>query len=202
MIAAYGQTAAQRRASRVELWRKHARITQVMIDPPVTGKNIAVLALSPVEREQWLEGRDPGNFADNLGGHPDVDVGYIREFLEDWPGGQNRSKAHFITRPVQVEDMPAEAADLPQNGIAFRLRIPFVKARLMDVRVNGYPIDESAEDGYTTWRARGFTFVQFNVPPAKTRRQGLFIVSCHYDPGETRPLWLSLPGDEHENASG
>ena len=49
----------------------------------------------------------------------------------------------------------------------------------------------SDTDGSTTWVARGCLFVQINVPPSRLRTDDLFLVTCQYDPGETRGHWDS-----------
>jgi len=191
VIAAYGQTARQRRASRVELWGKHGQLGTAPIDPQMAGKTVAVFTTAPEACRQWLEGMEAADaFAAHLEAHSEIDAAFVQNFLRGWPGGQNRPEPYFSLRHAPQGD----SSEPIENGIAFRLRIPFPKARIRDLRLNGRPLPQSAEDGYITWKARGFTFIQVNVPPPKANAQTLFVVTCEYDPGEYRPQWEKWTG--------
>ena len=37
--------------------------------------------------------------------------------------------------------------------------------------------------------ARGYTHVQINIPPQRTKVEDLFVVTCEYDPQEHRSHW-------------
>ncbi|MDP6495301.1 MAG: hypothetical protein QGI09_07775, partial [Dehalococcoidia bacterium] len=69
------------------------------------------------------------------------------------------------------------------------LRIFYQKAQVTDLRLNGHPVPSSETDGYLTWVARGTTYVQINISPARLKSDDLFIVTCEYEPGEKRPHW-------------
>ena len=66
---------------------------------------------------------------------------------------------------------------------------PVWAVRLTDLRINGHPVPPSELDGYLMWVARGNTYVQINIPPARLKSDDLFIVTCEYDPGEKRRHW-------------
>ena len=51
-------------------------------------------------------------------------------------------------------------------------------------------VPPSETDGYTKWVARGFTYLQVNVPPERSKREDLFVLTCRYDPGENRMIGL------------
>ena len=54
------------------------------------------------------------------------------------------------------------------------------------MRAHLKPLPESERDGYSLWRARGFTYVSVNLPPERTRREDLFVITCEYEPGDVR----------------
>lgn len=202
MVVAYGQTAAARRRSRVELWNKQHQITIGMADPYVEGKHLFLCATTPQAAGRWLGDPSLQRFAMALSAHPRIDDAPIREFVAGWPSGQNHPEAFLQMRPnsaAHAKSVRDIASDAPtavgqpsstiQHGIALRLRIQYTGARLTDLRLNGHPITRSELDGYVTWVARGFTYVQINIPPQRLTEDDLFIVTCAYDPGERREHW-------------
>ena len=55
--------------------------------------------------------------------------------------------------------------------------------------MKGCPVGVSEREGGTTWQARGMTFVQIAIPPARSRQESLFVVTCRYAAGVSRPRW-------------
>jgi len=186
MIAAYGQDAAARRRSRVELWSKLKQISFGQSDPPVEGKILYLCCTSPSAKRKWLGNTVMTDLVDSLSKHPEVDIEPIRRFTAGWPNGQNRPEAyvHLSSGEAKEED----AAPI-EHGLSIRLRIPYGKATLTDLRLNGRTIEPSETDGHSTWVARGYTYVQVNIPPCRSRTHDLFLITCAYDPGETREHW-------------
>jgi hypothetical protein len=86
-----------------------------------------------------------------------------------------------------------------ENGIGFHLRIPYRNPKLVDVRVNGHELKRDKLDGYDTWFGSGFTHLKINVPPAKSKRQNLYIITCAYQPDVKREYGWTPP-DEVLNA--
>ncbi len=201
MIAAYGQDGARQRESRVEMWRKHHQFASAIVDPQMTGKTAAVFTLSADARREWLEAKDTlADFAANLKRHPAVNAEYIQDFLSGWPCGQNRPEAALsVWHGGQGGECPGEDEPI-RHGAALRVRVPYPKASIRDIRLNGHPLAESSEDGYSIWKARGFTFIQANVPPAKSQVETLWILTCKYDPGEHRPHWEFWAGKRAKQA--
>ena len=200
MIAVYGQDAAQQRESRVEAWNKHHQFATAMVDPQMTGKTAAVFTLSAQAYGEWLEANGTlDDFAASLKRHTTVNAEYIQNFLSGWPSGQNHPEpALSVWRGGQVGESRREDAAI-RHGLALRVRIPYPRACIQDVRLNGHPLARSREDGYSLWKARGFTFIQANVPPSKSQVETLWILTCKYDAGEYRPHWESWAGKTANN---
>lgn len=183
MVTAYGQTAAERRRSRIELWNKQQQITLGIIDPQVEGKFLDVLVTSKDAAEKYLRDLTIKGFTASLEGCPQINSKSIQQFVEDWPVGQNFPEA---TLSLKGNSAKAEESAPIEHGISFRLRIPYTKASLTDLRVNGHPVNLSERDGYITWVARGYTHVQINIPPKRSKAEDFFVITCRYAPGEER----------------
>ena len=186
MVTAYGQTASDRRRSRVELWSKLRQITHGMCDPMVEGKIVYVCATSPSARERWLSHEPLDAFSAGLAAHSGADHEPIERFVAGWPSGQNRPQAYLALQHATATDREAAAIE---HGLALRLRIPYAAARITDLRLNGHPVPPSETDGYLTWTGRGYRYVQLNIPPSRSAAEDLFVVTCAYDPGEKRTHW-------------
>jgi hypothetical protein len=172
-VTAYGQTAAQRRQSRVELWSRQAGFSDGMMYPEYDGRATYVCAVTP--RGLAALDNDPGKFISNLRRLPGVNADAIERFVKLGP------EYKFTSDPRNV----SKAAPI-QHGIGFRLRVPYRSPELLDVAVNGHSLKESETDGYQAWYADGYTQVQVNVPPSKSRKADLFVVTCTYKPDEQR----------------
>jgi hypothetical protein len=186
MVTAYGQTAAARRQSRVELWDRQAQIVHGMIDPMVEGKWLYLCCTSPRAAQRWLGDTALDKFTAGLQAHPGMDGAALRRFAAGWPAGQNHPRACLA---LQGGGSAPQDARPIEHGLSLRLRVPFQKARLTDLRLNGYPLPPSEVDGYMTWVARGYTYVQVNIPPKRSAKENLFVVTCRYEPGEKRARW-------------
>jgi len=187
-VVAYGQSAAARRRSRVELWNKQSQLTHGMINPQREGLVLYVCAPSPAECGKWLADTSLKGFLDRLGDNPAVDAEAVREALSEYPDGPGQWGERAAL--YMVGDGAAATGATPiEHGLSLRLSIPYPKAHLTDVRVNGHPVARSETDGYVTWVARAYTYIQVNIPPERARAEGFFVVTCKYDPGETRRRW-------------
>jgi hypothetical protein len=199
-LTAYGTTAAARRASRVELWNKLPQLTLGIVDPVVEGRATCVCATSPAAARKWLSGRSLNAVVEGLRSHPRMNAAAIAEFTDGWPAGQNGPEAYLglqsggmdqgtspIGRPGAV-GAQADASPI-ENGLCVRMRLPYHKARILDLRMNGRPVAPSATDGFVEWSARGCRFIQINLPPARLRSDDLLVFTCRYDPCEKREHW-------------
>ena len=185
-VVAYGPTAAERRKSRVELWNKVGQLSLGQADPVVEGKILLVAATSPRANQQWCKGKTMKVFTENLVNNPLINEQPIQQFTEAWPSGQNAPDArlHFFEGNAGIEESsPIE------HGLSLRLRIPYLKARVVDLKLNGKPLSHSASDGWLQFNARGYTYIQINIPPDKSKHEDLFVVTCQYHPGEQRSHW-------------
>ncbi len=202
-IAAYGACAAQQRESRVEIWSKRHQLATGTTDPNMTGKTAAIFMLSTDAYRKWVEGnKKTSDFAANLKRHPDMNAEYIGGFLRGWPHGQNRPETYFSVWRGAQEGGIMQNDEPIRHGIALRIRIPYSQAIIREIRLNGHLVAESDEDGYSLWRARGFTFIQANMPPSKSQRESCWILTCEYDAGETRPHWEFWAGKRAGNGQG
>jgi hypothetical protein len=185
MVTAYGRTAAERRRSRVELWNRQRQISHGINRPLATDRLLYVCATSTVAREKWLSDRSLKGFAARMAEHPRMHAERIQRLLRDFPEGPGQwGPTGNVMMQGGAAD-PTEESPL-EHGIAFRLRIPFPKAKDLVVWMNGEKLKVSETDGYLIWKARGFTNVQINIPPERSRTEDFFVVTCEYDPGEYR----------------
>jgi hypothetical protein len=185
MLTAYGEDAAARRRSRVELWNKVDQLTCGMCDPNVEGKLLFLCATDPKALQRSPTGSSLREFAAGLDATPWVDAGAVARFVKGWPPGQNAPEAWLAV----TGEATTQTATPIEHGISLRLRIPYARARIQELRLNGHTVHESAADGYVSWSARGYRYVQVNIPPEVTRKQDLFVVTCEYEPCESRPRW-------------
>jgi len=185
LVVAYGQTAAERRASRVELWNAQQQIIFGENVPQKDGTACMVCATSTAAAERWLTDKTLKGLAQMAQEHPGMNAEPICRFLDHFTmtAGQWGAEPHIRLCHDAVENVENTPIE---HGLSLRLRIPYSKARLTDLRMNGRPIATSETDGYFTYTARGYTYVQVNIPPETSRQDDLFVITCEYDPGEKR----------------
>jgi Zinc carboxypeptidase len=191
-VSAYGTTAEARRRSRVELWQRQGGFGQGMLYPQIDGRDTYICATTP-EACALLDA-DPKTFLDNCAGLPGFDVEAVRAFVE---AGPEVKLVVSVPKPKE-----GEAPALIANGLALRLRIPYRSPELVDLRLNGRLLEESAIDGYQSWFGNGFTQVQVNVPPDKASASGLWVVTCAYTPEVRREYGWTPPKAVTEGLKG
>jgi hypothetical protein len=200
MIAAYGPTAAAQRKSRVELWNKLGQLTLGILDPVVDGRLMCVCATSPAAARKWLAGKSLQAVVDGLAGNPQCDAAAIARFTAGWPAGQNAPQPYLALQSGSVDQgtspmgkpgsVTTETHATPiVNGLGLRLRLPYPRARITDLRLNGHPLKASPTDGYVQWSARGCTFLEIGLSPSRLQANDLWLVTCQYDPQEKRDHW-------------
>jgi hypothetical protein len=201
-LAAYGLTAAARRLSRVELWRRQEEFAFGTLDPAVEGKMMCVFATSPDADRRFLADPALSAFLARLKTHPRINADKIAQVVSGWPPGQNYPQPWLALQrrasdngtgkqgPSEPEGKGRRPKSI-QHGLCLRLRLPYDKAAISDLRLNGHPARPSESDGFVVWVARGCTFLQLNIPPERLRQDDLFVVTCGYDPREQRGRWDS-----------
>mgnify|MGYP002362516146 FL=1 len=181
-VTAYGRTAAERRESRCELWNRQPSFADGMMYPEYEGRATYVCGVTP--KGIAALDNDPVKFLANLRTLPGVNADRIERFVKLGP------EYEFTADPREVKTgKPLE------HGIGFRFRVPYRSPEILEVAVNGHALPVSATDGYEAWFADGYTQVQVNVPPEKSRTMDLFVVTCAYDGKEKRPIGWKPPAE-------
>ncbi|MBN2456249.1 MAG: hypothetical protein JXB29_06925 [Sedimentisphaerales bacterium] len=204
-MVAWGKKAAQRRSSRVELWQKQANFVTAFFWPQVdcrqvyicatTAQAAKVLAPKPGEKHKYVETSNatPQQFVSNLRKLEDsgINVDAIEAFVEAGPETLMYRSIMDTANPAEVY---GRGGDEPiKNGLALLLRIPYPNPELFELRLNGHLLKQSLTDGYQRWYADGFTQVQVNVPPEKSCKKDLYIVTCAYKPQKLRTYGWKVP---------
>ncbi len=179
-----GGNAAERRASRVELWQRQANMSQGLIYPQTAGRDTYLIGLNEAG-VALLDGETEAVLA-RLDADPAFDADAIRAFFEAGPEIK-----------LSMEKPPGRGSLLAdgrvENGLGMRLRLPYKNAEIVDMRVNGHLIEESPTDGYQTWLGNGYRQVQINLPPSKTQSLDAVVVTCGYVPNEDRDYGWKPP---------
>jgi len=196
-VTAYGSTASERRASRVELWGKQSDFALGFIYPQTDGRESLVCATTAAAKKALAVD----------------DLTTLRANVRTLLGARAEKIERFIAAGPEIKlgmDTPnpqlaaaTEANDAKiERGIGFRLRLPTREATRMEVQLNGEPLQPSATDGFESWFADGFTQVQVHVPPTKAKETGLFFVTCSYAAKETRPApWMPPAEVQRQSAT-
>ena len=187
-MTSWGGTARERRRSRIELWEKQAGFTQAVLYPQTDGRDTYVVATD--EKSAAILDPEPKVFLSNLSRLPHVDQKSIQGFAKMGPE---------ILLSISKGKGRGGAGGLVQNGVGFRMRLPYRNPELLDIRLNGHLLKKSALDGYQSWYANGFTQVQIHVPPDKARKTGLFIVTVGYVPDVKREYGWTPPREVLES---
>jgi len=184
-VTSWGVRADLRRDSRTELWQAQDGFSDGIFYPEYTGRINYVCAVSAAGSAAF--DTDPVKFIENLRALPYVDADAIGKWLKAGP-------------EIRVTVNPKEKATVGrvQKGIGFRLRIPYQSPELLDVSVNGHSLTESATDGYQAFLADGFTQLQINIPPEKTRQWDIYVVTVAYDGRQTRDYGFTPPAAVRE----
>ncbi len=183
-VTSWGQTAEQRRRSRVELWQKQGRFTQAVLYPQTDGRDTYFVATSAAASEVLMKDRD--QFLLAAGGHSDVDAAALGGVVHSGPE---------IMLAVDAARSKGDSPESIQHGIGFRLRLPYNKLAIKAVRLNGHLLKPSDTDGWRSWHANGFTQVQINVPPEKSAKTDLYLITCEYEPSEVRRIGWTPPAE-------
>ena len=180
-VTAYGNTASERRKSRVELWSKQSNLAMGFIYPQTDGRESLVCATTAAAKRA-VAAESLRELQINLRDQFGDDVQNISEFID---AGPELKLAMEIPAARLLEATEAEDVTF-ENGVSFRLRLPYRKPTQLEVQLNGQVLQGSPTDGFESWFADGFTQVHVNVPPAKSRQTELYFITCSYTPDENR----------------
>ena len=183
-VTSWGQTAEQRRRSRVELWQKQGRFTQAVLYPQTDGRDTYFVATSTAASEVLAKNRD--QFLLAASARKNVDGAAL--------GGVVRSGPEIMLA-VDKARSKGDSPEPIQHGIGFRLRLPYDEPAIKAVRLNGHMLELSDTDGWRSWQANGFTQVQINVPPKKSANEDLYLITCEYEPSEVRRIGWTPPAE-------
>jgi hypothetical protein len=176
-IVAWGATASQRRASRVELWQKIGLLTFGCAHPEPRGSIMAVCATTPEAAQQYVAPGKVSTLIEKLKNNPQFDAAALADFAARMPAD------NLLPRYLgSVADGEAEPV---QNGLVLRLLIPYNDARVKEIRLDGHTIQPSDTDGYQL-RTNPGTILEVAIPPEKVKP--LHVATCFYDsPTKRRP---------------
>jgi hypothetical protein len=169
-IASWGTTAGQRRASRVELWRKIGQLTFGCAHPEPRGSIMAFCATTPEAARQYVAPGKVDTLVEKLKDDPQFDAGALADFVERMPAGN--------MLPGYLGSASGGEAQPIRNGLVLRLLIPYRDARVTEIRLDGHAIQQSGADGYSLRTDPG-TILEVAIPPDKVKP--LHIATCFYD---------------------
>ena len=184
-LTAWGATARQRRLSRVELWQKIRQFAYGTLNSELPGKKFAWLSTNPAMTADFPRKWVPTSvLADKISKSSDFNARPVLKFLDEVAHlTLDNARSKPVVREAGLSAFVGSAKPDQwkpiKNGAAMRLTLPFPKARIKHLTLNGYPVKESATDGYSISH-EACTIVQINIPPAKVR--DLHVVTCEYDP--------------------
>ncbi len=186
-VTAYGNTAAERRQSRVQLWQNQGQFGQAVLYPQTDGRDTYFVTTSAAANELLVKDKD--QFLEGLSKRKDIDFDSFQQILRRGPEVQVA-----VSKPSQK----VESTYSNENGIGFRLRIPYRNPQFDSIKLNGHSLKQDAKNGWTSWFANGYTQVQINLPPSETKNQDLFLVTCEYTPDEVRRIGWEPPQEVQE----
>ena len=174
-IAAWGRTAKERRASRIELWRKAAQLCYGGAGPESRGSMVAFFSPDPKAWSRIVPEYKLACVLENLKAEEGYDTEAIGDFIQTIPSDR-----------VKLSGPLAREASSPtiENGVVIRLLIPYPDAELTHLRLDGHLVSEDDLCGYHIGRNPG-TIVEVAIPPGKVRP--FHVVTCAYTTATERP---------------
>ena len=184
-VMAYGTTPGDRRASRIELWKKQPQLVLGNAYALYSGREFFFCAVGGDGVKQLVGSAKPNilmrreQVLPNLLAAPGMDAPALEQFMKLGP-----ENMFWIDFPDRIETVAPIA-----GGLRLRCHIQYPRAKILDVRLNGRALREDPADGYSVLRQDGKTLLTVNIPPEKSTAGTLFVVSCAYDGGELRENW-------------
>lgn len=202
-LESYGGTAAERRKSRVTLWQKqhyfavgtsYPNSANYMIGAVAYGKD-GLLALTGKMKDSGRWGQV--SFSDLLKSTEKfsyIDSADLKRFFSFAPPSVKRI---MFEKGVPDKNLPEPEL---KEGIAITLKLPTAENDILELKCNGRDLKEDALDGYQVWSEDGFTNVRVNIPPERTVKEKLFLVTCAWNPRKNiASQYGYLPNSEIQN---
>ncbi len=165
-LVAYGTTAAERRASRLELWRSNDAIVRFAL-PTVEEPGFVGFGFSVYREDHGLGSTsDPplytvGDVLDHFSSDPEIDIAVLRTTFGD------RATAGWSRYQEPLPDQPSSLAEI-RNGLSLRVRL-LPGSQVKRLLVNGREVGPSQREGYEVWTPPGgATIVQLNLPGGRS----------------------------------
>lgn len=196
-VAAYGDKASERRQCRIELWSKQSNLALGFMYPQTDGRE-SLVCTTTAKAKKAVAVHGLEELHSNLQKQFGESAGNIEQFIKAGP----EIKLAMGTPNAQLL-AAKEGDDVKfENGVSFRLRLPYRKPFEIEVQLNGQVLKSSSSDGFESWFADGFTQVQVNVPPAKSKNTELYFITCSYQPDEIRSTgWMPPAAVQKKNAT-
>ena len=189
-VTAAGKNMAERRLSRVAIWQRQAAFSHGVLYPQTDGRSLFLI--TTMKEATDLLDNDKKGFLDRLEERPHFNTEAIREFVNAGP--EIKFAFEKGKKPLDATPLPADCA------MGFRVRLPYQKPELVDVRLNGNVLKKSEWNGYETWLGNGYTQVQVNLEPETiAEANGMFILSIGYIPDEKRRIGWKPPSKVMES---
>ncbi|MBR7127609.1 MAG: hypothetical protein IKD09_03385 [Lentisphaeria bacterium] len=183
MVQAWGTTPGEKRASRVELWNKIEEMQTFAVAPPVSYRIFRVVTFGSNGEKEFIGNLKPTWSYDTkttgiFKNRPDTETvkwSVIDQFIKLGPEGRvGKVYANFNVKEAKC----------PQNGISMAFDIQIAKeydVDLLDIRLNGITLKKDSRDGYQLIKHnRGHRLI-VNVPPEKSAKTAMYIVSAAYN---------------------
>ena len=173
-LAAWGETAAQRRASRCELWSKIGQIALGALYPEQRGRAVAVYCSDPSLRTRLRKGADEldgkwDRFLNNLAAESiagEYALDGLRAAGRDWP----QPAGVWLQRG----ELSKGQEPIIKAGLCLRVHLPYPNPTITQVCLDGRPTGS-----YVAYHNPG-TIVEVPVPPGAAKP--LHFVSVAYEP--------------------
>jgi hypothetical protein len=190
-LFSYGNTKAERRASRASLWHKQRNCAIGSLYPKYDNYFMAFVAYGKNGLKSLTGSSSSGRWGqipkekllDNISKIKYVDTAVIKNFL-------SYSCPRAIKFMYEKPEKPGEKSYL-NEGISLLYRISYPDPEILDLRINGKELELDANAGYQKWNEDGFTFLKINIPADRCRKENIFLLSCAFKPREKRTYgWL------------
>ena len=198
-ISAWGKSPSECRKSRVELWGKSKEISIGSTYPLYEGREMFFCLIGKQGIDEFFGQVKPSilikdkaaviaNFRN---------IKYLNsETLEQFSKMGPENLFWFESGKVMGAETKIE------NGLALLFSLPYRSPEILDIRLNGFSLKEDKSSGFEKWFLDGLTYIKINVPPEIASKQNVFIVTCAYNPKETRTMGWQAPDEVKSKLRG